>query len=702
MTGEVTGDSTGGSAGRPGEVRRAAYGIPHVLAPTAEDVVYHQGRVTALDRTWQLEHGRWRAEGTTAARLGARGVPWDRFARRVQLAALARAAYDDLSAGTAAFVDAFVDGVNAGFQEAGPVAELEHLGVEPGRWQPWTPLAVFAAQHVLFGSLAAKLWRRHAERVVGRQLADLVHPERHAEGGSNAWVVGAARSASRRPLMAGDPHRVFEDPNVYQQVRLNCTDPDEGFDVVGLPFPGVPGVQHFAHAGQVAWAVTNAAADYQDVYVEELRQGPGDGGGPDDTIWARGPEGWYAAEVHTEQIEVRDAAPQHVVVIRTRNGLVLHGGPGVPETLSLRTAVHVRGDLGFEALPRLLRARSSAEVDSAFDVWVEPVNNVLIADVTDDVRHRVAGAVPSRPEENRWRPVPGSDAGHDWRGWVTDLPRADPGAERQIVSANERMTDDYVRIGVAFAAPTRAERIAGLLADRGDLEAEDFAAIHRDTLLGQSPLLLTAIAEVEGLSSHGRRLQRELAEWDRHMEVDSHHAAAYVAVRDALLTRLAASPELAPLAGECPYGPVFAASFSTEWKLLTSLANLLSTAGRALLPVEESLRAALEEVAATHQPGPWGEQHRFTAAHALGWRRDAALAEAPPVGGDQDCVHSTGAIPGSTTVFRGSVARYVWDLAGFDRSGWVVPLGAHGAANSPHAMDQQTPWLDGTMHAPGC
>ncbi len=32
-----------------------------------------------------------------------------------------------------------------------------------------------------------------------------------------------------------------------------------------LASPGVPGVQHFAHAGEVAWAITNAMADYQDL-----------------------------------------------------------------------------------------------------------------------------------------------------------------------------------------------------------------------------------------------------------------------------------------------------------------------------------------------------------------------------------------------------------------------------------------------------
>ena len=50
-------------------------------------------------------------------------------------------------------------------------------------------------------------------------------------------------------------------------MRLAVESPDgrDDLDVAGFAFAGVPGVQHFAHAGEVAWAITNAMADYQDV-----------------------------------------------------------------------------------------------------------------------------------------------------------------------------------------------------------------------------------------------------------------------------------------------------------------------------------------------------------------------------------------------------------------------------------------------------
>ncbi len=284
--------------GRPGPsepppgVHRDARGIPHVVAGSLLGVATAQGRAVAQDRAWQVEHARAKAEGRTATLVGPVGLPWDRFARRLGLGDLARRAYDALDEESAGFLAAYVDGVNDGLADAGPVVELDLVGVSPGTWSPWTPLGIFAAHHVLFASFPTKLWRHHLRSVVGREAASAFGDEGFWVPGSNAWVVGGARTASGRPMIGGDPHRSFESPNGYQQVRLTCTDPEDRFDVFGFTFPGVPGVQHFAHAGDVAWGITNAMADYQDVYLERLeRRG--------DEVWAHGSGGWERAAVHT-------------------------------------------------------------------------------------------------------------------------------------------------------------------------------------------------------------------------------------------------------------------------------------------------------------------------------------------------------------------------------------------------------------------
>ena len=73
-------------------------------------------------------------------------------------------------------------------------------------------------------------------------------------------------------------------PASTRQVRLTR---DE-LDVTGSPSQGVPGVQHFGHAGGVAWAITNAMADYGTSHAETLRRTAGG--------WKWSGDGWEPAE----------------------------------------------------------------------------------------------------------------------------------------------------------------------------------------------------------------------------------------------------------------------------------------------------------------------------------------------------------------------------------------------------------------------
>lgn len=42
------------------------------------------------------------------------------------------------------------------------------------------------------------------------------------DSGSNNWSVHGSRTESGKPLVAGDPHRLLEVPNVYYQNHLTC------------------------------------------------------------------------------------------------------------------------------------------------------------------------------------------------------------------------------------------------------------------------------------------------------------------------------------------------------------------------------------------------------------------------------------------------------------------------------------------------
>ncbi|MFC9286598.1 penicillin acylase family protein, partial [Streptomyces sp. NPDC057052] len=347
---------------------RDTWGVPHLRAGSAQALARLQGRVTARDRAWQLEVERHRARGTSASFLGPEALSWDRFVRRARLDDTARRCFTTLRASdpeTAAWVRAYVDGVNEGLR---PTPEFTRVGLTPGRWEPWTPLAVWLSTHILFAGFPAKLWREEAVRHLGEDAVGLFATDGPGTSGSNGWLVAGDRTVTGQAVIAGDPHRFIEDPGVYQQIRLAC---DE-FDVVGLAVPGVPGIAHFGHTGTVAWAITNAMADYQDLYRERLRR---TGAG----VEALDPDGtWRRVDRLTELVRVAGEETVEIEVLETARGPVIAGGPeglhdgspggtddGTPLALALRHPPRVTGDLGFSALLRLLRARRVADVDRA-------------------------------------------------------------------------------------------------------------------------------------------------------------------------------------------------------------------------------------------------------------------------------------------------------------------------------------------------
>lgn len=689
--------------GPRGEVRRDAWGVPTIRAASLDDLAREQGRGTAVDRAWQLEVERWRSEATLAAHVGAAGLEWDAFAARARLDDTARRCFEALDPATRRWVTAYVEGVREGLAEgAARSPELRALGFPGGglgEWRPWTPLGIFGVHHVLFGSIGAKVWRGHLLRSLGPGLG---HDLAAALGlgppdGSNAVAVTGARTASGLPLVAGDPHRLLERPGVYQQVRLVAA--GEGVDVVGLAFPGVPGVAHFGHTGTVAWAVTNAMAEYQDLYRERLRR---DG----DRVRAIGPDGEEPVDVTVVELTVRDAEPVVVEILETARGPVVVPSwetGGAPEALSLRAPSRVDAALGFEALPRLLRARTAADVEAALASWVEPVNSYLVADAAGDVRQVVAGRVPDRAVANRWQPVPAWEPSSAWRGTcalpaglrVTDEAPWDGVA----VTANDERPDT-APYGAVFAPPHRAARIRALVGDRTGLTPDDLAAVLLDTASPALGLLGLVRAADPGASSPVARLREELLAWDGRMDAGSRGAGAFAAWRSALVRRVVALPLLAPLHRPAGVPGVLAPWLSPVERVGSALEPLLGVLPRHGVDVAALVLGALTDAAGDPAP-EWGATHRLLTVHSLdgtGWEHVVPRpADGTPLDGDTDCVRATVSLPGLTDLcLRGPVARYVWDLADRDGSRWVVPLGADGAPG-PHAEDQTALWAGGSL-----
>ncbi len=529
----------------PVELTRDRFGVAHCRAATDHDAFFAQGFAHAADRLWQMDHDRRRGLGRSAEILGPAAVPGDTLFRRIDLAASARSDAVRLSPAARHMLAAYTSGVNALIETldrrrrdagsgspdlarqaadslpgGGPLlADLAGIESQPERWEPWHCLLVYRVRHLAMGSAAIKLWRAVVGDLLGPAMARKMATSRSGwqvacvppgarchgaapswvgldDGGSNNWALAGARTASGLPLLAGDPHRPLEAPNVYVQGHVSGPD----WDVLGLAMPGVPGFPHFGHNDTVAWCITHAMADDQDLYQ-----------------FAGSPPG--ADGRRTELIAVRGSEPVRIEVGRSDRG------PLVTDELALAWTAVAEPNNGFDAFPAMLRARSVDELFETMRPWAEPVNSLLAADRDGNIGYLTRGRVPIRTRpEAAWAPVPGDDPSHSWRGQVAfaDMPRLQNPAGGFLFSANNRIlaADTGPYLGLDVAAPWRATRLAGALSGMSAATVDDMAELHRDVVSLPARQIIRLLGD-----------WAPLAGWDGRMDAASTAAAAYSVLR---------------------------------------------------------------------------------------------------------------------------------------------------------------------------
>ncbi len=687
----------------PIEVLRDGLGVPHCQAVSEHDAFFAQGFVHAADRLWQMDYDRRRAVGRSAEILGPSAVAADTLYRRLDLAGSARRDLAGLSVAARDMLIAYTAGVNALLATAGDgpgtassalPPEFAVTGLPPQPWEPWHSLLVYRVRHVTMGSASHKLWRAVVGEALGPGAARMmvtagaggqiscVPPGARCDGpvpswvglddgGSNNWALAGRRTASGLPLLAGDPHRPLEMPNVYIQGHVACPE----WDVLGLAIPGVPGFPHFGHNDRVAWCITHAMADDQDVYQSAEHGG----------LREVGSEGQPDEPPRAELIDVRGGTPVRIDV-RTSSR-----GPLITDELALAWTATATLNTGFDAFPAMLRVRTVGDLFETMRPWVEPANNLLAADRDGSIGYLTRGRIPVRSRfEAAWAPVPAGDASYGWRGFVAfaDMPRLQDPEGGFLFSANNRIlaADDAPYLSLDMAAPWRAERIVDSISSMSGATVDDMAALHRDVL-----------------SLPARRIARllsdwaPLAGWDGQLTAHSTAAAAYSLLRRELALLVLERSGLAAFV-EHPWNRLLPGlrAESVVWRVA---GDHLEAGDESLLggwSWQRTLTEAVRRAEAAWGGEPWGDLHATGQRHPL--RHAEFDPPSVPYGGDMDTVQASSYVPveGLRTV-SGSVARYAFDLADWDRSAWVVPLGAAGDAASPHATDQQDAWRTGRL-----
>ena len=561
----------------PVKVLRDELGVPYIFAQNTPDLIRAQGFVTAQHRLMQMELFRATWRGELAATFGPDALASDIRMRVLGVQRNGQAHAKKLSDASRAWLQAYVDGVNAYIADhaADHPFELKLAGLVPTPWQVsdlvalvhyvnYTHATNFKAE-VLGQMLIDKLGAERAAMlaplttspdrsggatqaaaagvqggvataVSADQPSLIAAPAAHAEAlglqwsrltvapetlnhqglGSNNWAVGPGRSQSGKAMVVNDPHldnRIL--PGTWHPVGLFAP----GIQAVGAALPGMPGIM-VGRTAHVAFGVTNAYGDVQDLYVETI----------DPANPAHYLDGGKSVPfgVVTETIRIKDkAAPggqrEHALKVRyTRRGPVVTDheglGPKGQHVLSLRTIgneVHAPV-LGIEGLLTAADTR-------AFDREVQKMDlmlfNFVFGDDQGNIGHRATGAVPIRNGADGGFPrKPRADGADDWTGYIPKdrMPGMANPARAWVGTANhDTRPDNYPWYYTNYVAPDyRYRRMTEVLSQGKGMTVADHWALMRDDRNLQSDVLRTAlVSALKGDPQHGD-LAQLLEKWD--------------------------------------------------------------------------------------------------------------------------------------------------------------------------------------------
>ncbi|NOZ48698.1 MAG: penicillin acylase family protein [Chloroflexi bacterium] len=557
-------------------VVRDPRGIPHIYAHNSHDLFMAQGFVQAQDRFWQMEFWRRIGAGRLSELFGKSSLGQDRFLRTIGITRSAELTWEALDADTQAALQAYADGVNVYIKQNAKRLPLEFrvLGLTGVHFtpEPWTPINTLTWTTMMSYDLGgnyemeltrAELLARYGETWM-RELTDYPYPDDHplilpdfvswnqidfdsvaqaptslilgdGEGiGSNNWVVNGSKTDTGMPLLANDPHLGIRMPSIWYENGLHCVEltADCPYNVVGFSFPSSPGVV-IGHNNAIAWGVTNAYPDVQDLFIEKIN--------PENPNQYEMDGQWQDMEIiHDEIVVAGQEDPVPLTIRRTNHGPILNDVAYGTESdwaygwqpLALQwTALGVNRIS--QAILKIDRAQNWQEFRTALHDWDSPSQNFVYADTEGNIGYQMPGRIPIRSQSDGLLPVPGWDSRYDWQTYVPfeALPSAFNPDRGFIVTANNLVVaPSYPYLTRHEGAPGfRAERITEMLTSKEVLSLADMRVIQGDNanLLARDliPLLQNVpLARPEVAAARDRLLS-----WDYQEGMDSNPAVFFEA-----------------------------------------------------------------------------------------------------------------------------------------------------------------------------
>ena len=729
-------------------VNRDEKGMAYIYAENLHDAIMAQGFVTAQDRLFQMQLNRLFAEGRICELAGEKAKALDVRMRTIGLRRIAEKQAAILNQKTKNYFQWYVDGVNAFIKQCPGDAHLEFkiAGIKP---EPWAITDSLSILFYMGFSTSANL----QTEIVAQTLLDVLGPEKSRELlpininpddpsdngelsrlipplkgfslsgclkplsvaandylhlGSNNWAVSPALSASKKAVLAGDPHldaRML--PGVWYPLGIFTPE----MRCVGAVIPGLPGFA-IGRTSFIAIAPTNNYGDMQDLYLESI-----DPSQPNHYL-----EGNISNpfEVIEETLKIKDKSrpegyrEEKIKIRLTKRGPVVSDvlkGLDTDKIITLRwaPAESIGKEIGLVAF---LSAKSANELDNALQNVPMLCLNWVFADASGNIGYRASGKIPIRTNKDGTFPYSVVNGNDNWQGWIPEesMPHNMNPEKEWIGTCNHKVIPSKFPYYYSshFAPSYRYRRLKELMSAPGTKTVDDHWRFQRD----KKNLLAEKVAPImaKALLAHKdtKEMGKILADWN-FMDNPGLAAPAIFQATYIAFARLVFEDEL----GEKPANTLLNDWYFWQERLEKMVLNGSSkwfdngkTKGK-IETLNDLFHQAATKAAAElgeklgNDPHKWlwGKIHTLELVSPL--RRDGVgkefLGSGPmPMGGSGETLYrGLFCFNDPFKVTISASLRMVVDMADNEKVTAVLPGGVTGRLFSPHQKDQVQSFMDG-------
>lgn len=248
--------------------------------------------------------------------------------------------------------------------------------------------------------------------------------------GSNNWAIAPAKTSKGHAILCNDPHLGLNLPAIWFEVQLSTPD----ISVYGVSLPGSPCVV-IGFNKYIAWGMTNAGRDVQDLYNITFRNKN------KQEYWFDGR--WRKAQQRPETILVRHSTPQLDTVPYTHYGPIYHkANEKEPFELALKWQVH-QPSSELLTIYKLNHAHNYEDYLNALKHFSCPAQNFVFADTKGNIAIWQQGEFINKwPQQGKYV-MDGTNPVYAWKDLIPQAhnPHQKNPDRGFVSSANQHPTD---------------------------------------------------------------------------------------------------------------------------------------------------------------------------------------------------------------------------------------------------------------------